>query len=97
MRVRIGDDRQVLLAAKRPQPREGIAVQHADAGVVGVGIELVVVDAVAHLLLAGVIDTEQERAGLVAALARGVRVRRRCRARAAANSAAGAQAPRTPE
>ena len=49
----------------RPQLGEGVAMQDADAGAVGLGVELVVVDDVPTLRGGRRVAAEQESAGLV--------------------------------
>jgi hypothetical protein len=63
--MRVGDDRQFALAAKRPELGECVAVQDADAAVVGVGIEIVVINGGLDFPTAVPLDAEQENTGLV--------------------------------
>ena len=65
MRVDVGYDRQFALAANRPELGEGVAVEDADAALVGPGIELVVINGGLDLAPAVPLDTEKKDPGLV--------------------------------
>ena len=69
MRVNVGHDGELALAAQRPQFGERIAVQHAHAGVVGARVEIVVEDRVSDFEAAVPLAPQQEHAGFVAPLA----------------------------
>ena len=66
--VRVGDHRKSEPGAMVPEPREGVGVENANAGVVGVGIELVIVHHGRRDPPELILVAEKKRAGLMAPL-----------------------------
>ena len=89
MNVSISNDRQAEGRASVPELSKGITVENTDAGVVGFGIELVVIDNRCRHSFGSTLLAHQKGAGLVVPLRASVKFARQLRPKSMANSQTG--------